>query len=154
MDQQKLKFITTEAFDRLTLLKEDTKPNWGVMNAREMTEHLIDFYNVSTETIKVKLFTPQEQLPKYMEFLMSEKLFKENTKAPSEMLGDVPLPLRTASLSEAKEKLKKTTETFLEYFTEDEGKKTLHPVFGMLNYDQWVRLHYKHVLHHINQFNL
>ncbi len=154
MDQQKLDFISTGAFDKMNALKEDSKGGWGVMNAQEMTEHLADFFNVSTEKIKTKLYTPEEHLPKYMEFLMSEKEFKENTKAPAELLGETPLPLRFSSLDEAKQNLRQSVNDFNAYFREDESKRTLHPAFGMLNYDEWVRLHYKHVLHHLKQFGL
>ena len=119
-----------------------------------MTEHLADFFNVSTEKIKVKLFTPEEHLPRYMEFLKSDKEFRENTKAPAELLGEKPLPLRFSSLAAAKENFKSSVNDFAGHFSEDEMKKTLHPVFGMLNYDEWVLLHYKHVLHHLKQFNL
>ena len=152
MDQEKLVFLTTGAFEKLNALEENTKSNWGVMNAQQMVEHLADFFDVSTEKIKTKFYTPEEHLPKYKEFLMSDKEFRENTKAPADLLGEIPLPLRFASISEAKEHLKKSVNNFVEYFKED--RKTLHPVFGMLNFDEWVRLHYKHVVHHLKQFKL
>ncbi|TXH28993.1 MAG: DUF1569 domain-containing protein, partial [Cyclobacteriaceae bacterium] len=34
------------------------------------------------------------------------------------------------------------------------AKKTTHPVFGALNFDEWILLHYKHVTHHSRQFGL
>lgn len=154
MDQQKLDFICTGAFDKMNALKEDSKAGWGVMNAQEMTEHLADFFNVSTQKVKTKLYTPEEHLPKYMEFLMSEKQFKENTKAPAELLGETPLPLRFSSLDQAKQNLRQSVNDFNAYFREDDVKRTLHPAFGMLKYDEWVRLHYKHVVHHLKQFGL
>ena len=153
-DQQKRDFISTGAFEKMALLQSNTKPAWGVMNAQEMTEHLADFFNVSTKKIPTKLYTPQEHLPKYMEFLLSEKQFKENTKAPAELLGEIPLPLRYSSLDEARENLRASVNDFNLFFSEDPAKKTLHPAFGMLNYDEWVLLHYKHVLHHLKQFGL
>ena len=154
MDQQKLDFISAGVFGKMNALTEESKAGWGVMNAQEMTEHLADFFNVSTERVKTRLYTPEEHLPKYMEFLMSEKPFKENTKAPAELLGETPLPLRFSSLAEAKQNLRQSVNDFNAYFQEDDSKKTLHPAFGMLNYDEWVRLHYKHVVHHLKQFGL
>jgi hypothetical protein len=154
MDSNKLEFITTGAGTKMAALKEEAKPRWGIMNAQEMTEHLADFFDVSTEKVKTKLYTPEEHLPRYKEFLMSEKPFKENTKAPAELLGDTPLPVRLSSLKEAKENLQKSIDDFIAYFKADDNKRTLHPAFGMLNYDEWVRLHYKHVVHHLNQFGL
>ncbi len=154
MDIEKINFLTKGSLEKIDALTEDTKAIWGVMNAQEMVEHLADFYDVSTKKIKVELVTPEEQLPRYMEFLMSDKLFKENTKAPATLIGEKPLPLRYASLNEAKKHLQKAITDFTEYFTENTERKTLHPVFGQLNFDEWVKLHYKHVVHHLNQFSL
>ena len=88
------------------------------------------------------------------EFLLSDKQFRENTKAPPTVIGEEPLSLRYSSYEEAVEKLHKAVEYFETYFKDDPEKKTLHPVFGLLNFDEWVLLHYKHVTHHLKQFNL
>jgi hypothetical protein len=152
MVAQKLDFLTTGSFIAIKKLTPDAPPKWGAMNAQQMIEHLTHFYNVSIEGAPAKLYTPEEHLPKYMEFLMSEKEFRENTKAPLELLGDEPLPLKSGSLSEAIQKLKDTVAGFVKFFEED--RKTLHPVFGRLNYEEWIRLHYKHVVHHLKQFDL
>lgn len=154
MDANKLHFISTEAIDLLDALEANSPAKWGVMNAHQMTEHLEDFFNVSTEKFKVKLYTPEEHLPRMKEFLMSDKVFRENTKAPVEILGETPLPLRFISLTEAKENLKAAINNFSSYFENDKQKKTLHPAFGMLNYEEWILLHYKHVQHHLKQFGL
>jgi hypothetical protein len=154
MDTSKIDFITTGFLQKMEGLTEEAKPLWGVMNAQEMVEHLADFFNIATEKIKVELVTPEEQLPRYMEFLMSDKPFKENTKAPVTLIGEKPLPLRFASLQEAKNSLKKAVKDFTEYFRERTERKTLHPVFGELNFGEWTKLHYKHVVHHLTQFSL
>ena len=154
MDTQKIDFLTSGSLEKLAHLTVETKPMWGVMNAQEMVEHLADFYKLSTEKIKTELVTPEEQLPRYLEFLRSEKVFKENTKAPVTLIGEKPLPLRYASLEEAKNNLQIAITDFSEYFKDNTERKTLHPVFGMLNYELWIRLHHKHVVHHLNQFSL
>jgi hypothetical protein len=152
MIAQKLDFLTIGSFIAIEKLTPDTPPKWGVMNAQQMIEHLTHFYGVSLEEIPARLHTPEAHLPKYMEFLMSEKEFRENTKAPSELLGEEPMPLESGSLSEAIKKLKDTVTRFVQFFEAD--RKTLHPVFGQLNYEEWIRLHYKHVVHHLKQFDL
>ena len=152
MIAEKSDFLTTGSFVAIEKLTPDTPPEWGVMNAQQMIEHLTHFYRVSLEEIPVKLYTPEAHLPKYMEFLMSEKEFRENTKAPAELLGDVPVPLESGSLSEAVQNLKNTVIRFGQFFETD--RKTLHPVFGQLDDEEWVRLHYKHVVHHLKQFDL
>lgn len=154
MHEEKLHFLQEEMFTLLGQLTEQSTAQWGKMNAQQMTEHLTDFFNVSVEKIIFPLITPPEHLARYREFLYSEKVFKENTKAPAEVLGEDPLPLRAATLTDAKEKLKKTVEYFFKYFEAEPGKETMHPVFGMLHFSEWLMLHYKHVTHHLRQFNL
>ncbi|MFT3979139.1 MAG: DUF1569 domain-containing protein [Ferruginibacter sp.] len=154
MDQEKFSFLQEGMFERLQPLSETTPAKWGVMNAQQMTEHVTDFFDVSYEKIIFPLSTPEEHLPKYKAFLYSDKTFRENTKAPAEVLGDTPMPYRTASLDEAKTKLRASVDTFIIFFENNPGKLTLHPAFGLLNFEEWVLLHYKHVVHHFKQFGL
>ena len=154
MQEQKLAFIKNDFFLLLENIKADTTATWGKMNAQQMVEHVIAFFNVSTEKIKFGLVTPEEHLPKFKEFLLSDKQFRENTKAPPTVIGEEPLSLRYSSYEEAVEKLHKAVEYFETYFKDDPEKKTMHPVFGLLNFDEWVLLHYKHVTHHLRQFGV
>ncbi len=127
---------------------------WGKMNPQQMLEHLRDFFMVSTNELHFDLAVPEEHLPKYREFLLSDKEFRENTKAPPSVLGEEPLPPRFSSLEEAKLALHKAVNYFFEYFENNSAIATLHPAFGKLNFDDWVLLHYKHVRHHFRQFGL
>ena len=154
MGNEKFIFVREKMFLLLQNLTEKSEASWGKMNAVQMVEHLNDFFNVSIVKLVFPLITPEEYLPRYREFLYSEKEFKENTKAPSAVLGELPLPIRAASLGAAKEQLEETVTAFFYYFEKDPIKKTMHPVFGMLSFDEWIMLHYKHVKHHFRQFNL
>lgn len=154
MQDQKSAFIRNEMFSLLHDLFPDSKSNWGKMNAQQMIEHVAYFFDVSTEKLKFGLVTPEEHLPKYIAFLHSDKEFRENTKAPSNILGEEPMPLKNANLDEAKNELKTAVDGFFDYFKNDPAKKTMHPAFGLLNFDEWVLLHYKHVTHHLRQFGL
>jgi Protein of unknown function (DUF1569) len=154
MDEQKLKFITETCVTLFKTLKGNEAGKWGKMNAQQATEHLAAFFNVSAGKIRFDLVTPVEHLPKYREFLFSDKEFRENTKAPVTVIGEDALPLRYATMEEALENLSKSIAAFENYFKEDVDKKSLHPVFGKLNFEEWVLLHYKHVMHHARQFGL
>lgn len=154
MDEQKLAFIKADFFSLLGDIRTDTQAKWGKMNAQQMVEHVEAFFNVSTEKITFDLVTPEEHLPKFKEFLLSDKQFRENTKAPANVIGEEPLPLRYNSYEEAVAKLHQAVDHFEAYFKNDPGKKTLHPVFGSLNFEEWVLLHYKHVTHHLRQFGV
>ena len=154
MDAKKLQFVTKDCLPLFRSIKADATGNWGIMNAQQMVEHLAAFFDVSTEKIKFPLVTPVEHLPKYKEFLLSDKEFRENTKAPVTVIGEEALPLRFASMQEALQNLEKSIVYFDLFFKDDAEKKTLHPVFGELNFEEWVILHYKHVRHHLKQFGM
>ena len=154
MDEQKLHFITKECMPLFKNLSTNAMGNWGKMNGQQMVEHVAAFFLVSTEKIKFDLVTPAEHLPKYREFLFSDKEFRENTKAPGNVIGEEALPLRYANMDEALKKLSESIAYFEYFFKDDADKKTLHPVFGELNYEEWVLLHYKHVRHHLRQFGV
>ncbi|MEO5984805.1 MAG: DinB family protein [Ferruginibacter sp.] len=141
-----------DVVELMNAFSHDAKGKWGKMNVQQMIEHVTDFFDVSTNQIKFNLVTPEEHLPKYKGFLMSDKEFRENTKAPESVLGDQPVAIRNASLIEALDKLQKSINDFFEYFQNDPLLTTTHPVFGPLNFEEWALLHYKHVVHHLKQF--
>jgi hypothetical protein len=154
MEEDKYRFITYDFVSLVSSLPSNMKGNWGKMNAQQMVEHVTAFFKVSSGKIKFPVVTPEEHLPKYKAFLLSDKEFRENTKAPATVLGDEPLPLRNATMEEALVGLEKSINEFIDYFKNDETQLLAHPVFGELNFNEWVLLHYKHVLHHAKQFGI
>ena len=154
MSFEQLHFIQNETIERFKPTPPDQLGKWGKMNAHQTVEHLADFFKVSSAQYIFPLVTPEEQLPAYKAFLLSDKMFRENTKAPVTVLGEEPLPVRTRSMEEAISNLDQSIQDFIEYFKADPSITTVHPVFGPLNFDEWVQLHYKHVHHHLRQFEL
>ena len=152
MNQEKFNFISAEFIPLLNALPADAVGKWGKMNGQQMVEHVAGFFKVSTGKIKFPLVTPAEHLPKYKEFLNSDREFRENTKAP--VLPEEPLPVRFATMTESANELDKDIKEFVDLFSNNDQLKTMHPVFGELNFDEWVLLHYKHVTHHLKQFGL
>lgn len=154
MDTAKLDFIQHQFVLLLKNLPAITPGKWGKMNAQQMVEHVTAFFKVSSNRINFPLVSPSEHLPKLKAFLLSDKEFRENTKAPTSVIGEEPFPIRTNNMDEAIEALQQSIDEFVEYFKGDDYKTTLHPVFGELNFEEWVLLHYKHVVHHGKQFGL
>ena len=152
MTEEKRSFLKNDLISLLKKLHGDEKGKWGKMNAQQMTEHLAGFFKVSTNKIHFPLTTPAEHLPKYKEFLLSDKEFRENTKAP--VLPEEPLPLQYATMQEAIDDLTNSVDDFFAFFKDDPSRTTLHPAFGELNFNEWVQLHHKHVTHHLKQFGL
>jgi hypothetical protein len=124
------------------------------MNAQQMVEHLALFFDVSSGKVIYPLITDLENLPNYKAFLYSEKAFRENTRAPETLLPDEPIPVHTENLNAAISILKQSVEDFFLYFKADTTKTTTHPVFGALNYEEWMMLHTKHIQHHLRQFGM
>lgn len=154
MSIDKAHFLRNELLPLLENMQPASQGNWGKMDAQQMIEHLELFFSLSYEKIHFPLSVPEEHLPKYQEFLYSEKPFRENTKAPANVLGEETIPTTYSNISEAHEKLQASVDMFFDFFKSNPGKKTMHPAFGMLNFEEWVMLHYKHVMHHLKQFSL
>lgn len=152
MDQVKIHFLKTGFLLLVNNLSSDTVGNWGRMNSRQMLEHVTDFFKISTGKIKMPFVSSPEHLEKLRAFLYSEKEFRENTKAP--MLPDEPFPVRSTSMQEALAELTAAINDFFQLFETEKGLITQHPVFGDLNFEEWVLLHYKHLVHHAKQFGL
>ena len=100
------------------------------------------------------LAVPEDQVPLYRAFLLSDKQFRENTKAPKGVMPETPGACRYNTLEEALTDLQKAIDDFFDYFDNDTVKTTLHPAFGQLNVDDWLILHEKHMRHHLRQFDL
>jgi hypothetical protein len=154
MNTTKLAFITQEFPALLQKANAATTAKWGKMNFQQMIEHVASFFTISSNGLQFPLVSSVEHLPKLKEFLMSEKEFRENTKAPEQVLPAEPLPLKFEQVDLAIEELQKQIKHFVAYFQQNEGAVTMHPVFGELNFEEWILLHYKHVLHHSKQFGL
>lgn len=152
MTDEKKSFLKSDFIPLIKKLNGDEAGKWGKMNAQQMVEHTTGFFKVSTGKIYFDLVTPIEHLPKYKEFLLSEKEFRENTKAP--VLPEDPMPLQNSTMQESVDELEESVNYFFEFFKEGPSNITLHPVFGSLNFDEWVQLHHKHVKHHLKQFGL
>lgn len=154
MDGQKLYFITDQFTLLLKPLSASVTGKWGKMNAQQMIEHLAFVFKFSSKKIILPLQTPVEFLPKFKAFLLSDKEFRESTKAPDIIIPEEPLALRNLSYAEAINELETEIGDFVLYFKDDPERKTLHPVFGELNFEEWILLHYKHLVHHAKQFEL
>ena len=152
VNESKREFLEARFIPFVKKITPSTPARWGKMNAQQMVEHVAGFFRISTNKLKFPFVTPLEQLPKFRAFLMSEREFRENTKAP--VLPDEPFPVSHPTMDESIADLERQVQYFFEYFSGDAEKKTLHPVFGELNFEEWVQLHHKHVKHHLKQFGV
>jgi len=135
-------------------LPSNQLPSWGKMNAQQVVEHLSEFIMLSIGEIVFPLSVPEEQIPKSQAFLFSDKMFRENTKAPENVMPEEPKAIKHIDISIAIEELRNTISKFEAYYEAHPSKTNLHPVFGHLDKAGWTILNYKHIHHHLKQFNL
>ncbi len=153
MDQDKRIFIQQTFIQLLQNADPFATAKWGKMNFQQMVEHMVLAVKSANGKIKTeKVYTPEEKLPAFRQFLMSNSAFKENTKSPS--FPEDPLPLHFKSVSEGIVKLQKELLDFFEVYEKKPGLKIKNPVFGDLEYDEAIQLLHKHATHHARQFGL
>jgi len=134
----------------LDTLSPDAKPLWGSMSAQRMVEHLADSLKVANGKVSLPLEIPEENIPKMQSFLASEKPLPKLIYV-SFALPDTPL--RHEEIELAIDEVLLEWIDFEDHFSA-ENHTVIHPYYGALNYDQWCRLHAKHVTHHLEQFGL
>ncbi len=154
MSFEKENFLRTRFIRHLQQLNPGTPPLWGKMSVQQMIEHF------STDALRVangrhafaEILVPAAQLPRMMEFLLSEKPFKRNLKNP--LLGENPAPTKFNTVQAAIADLHGELIGFFEVFEQNPNLLTRNPFYGDLNFDQNVQLLYKHALHHLGQFGV
>jgi hypothetical protein len=143
------KEISLQLIERINILTPESKPLWGKMNVGQMLAHCavgmrISFGEINTTSnifmkligkiIKKKVFA-QEQFrknsPTGKEFLIKDKrnFFSE----------------KSALISNLRRCAEKGNTIF---------SKEPHPFFGKLTPEEWDDLTYKHIDHHLRQFNV
>lgn len=154
MSIEKENFLRTKLVAYLQQLNPATTARWGKMSVQQMIEHYAgDAVRNANGHLKTdSILTPTSNLERMREFMMSDKLFKENTKNP--LLGEEPAPLRYKTVQGAIGALQQELIYFFEAFDREPGLITRNPFFGDLNFDQNVQLLYKHALHHLRQFGV
>jgi hypothetical protein len=152
MDSNKLNFLLYKYPSLLKSLDPSIKALWGKMNVQQMIEHMSDSVRQANGKVVQDIVTPAEHLPKYKEFLMTEKEFRPNTK--NAIMGEEPEPVKNVSVSEAIAELEKELKDFVKRFENDHQSIITNPIFGDLNFEEWIQLLHKHAVHHLKQFGV
>ena len=148
----KLNFLKTDFIKLLSTLKSNDKGSWGLLNGQQMVEHISDSVRIANGKDKMKLHTPEGQVEAFRKFAMSDKEFKPNTK--NALLPEIPPPVRNANMQEAIVELENEITDFISYFEINKEATITNPIFGDLNFEEWVHLLFKHAMHHCKQFEL
>ena len=136
----------------LAKLNAGATPEWGSMHLLQMLKHVTAGFELSMGYKECEVTTPEEKIPAFQRFLMSEKPLMKNSKIPNNYL-DFKIP-KTDDLEEIKKRfLEKLTELKQETET-NPNFWSIHENFGKLNAEQTRMLHFKHITHHFTQFGV
>lgn len=134
-------------------LQAQQQPEWGGMNATRMLDHLNDTVKLS---MAVYTLTDDMINPKWEKYknigLLSDRPLGKNINNPIFQLLE---KTDEEEHEQAKVKLQRSMADFKQKFIKEGPEfKTIHNMFGYLNYHEWLWFHYKHFSHHFAQFNL
>lgn len=149
-----MSFIDTDITEIIPLLDQldpNAKPLWGTMSAQRMVEHLSDSLRVASGKEQFPLEIPEDKFEKMIAFIDSEHPLPRNFQAS---FAAENVPLRNEEIELAIDEFLLEWIDFENHFAEDPDRIEYHPHFGPLNYEQWHRLHSKHLTHHFQQFGL
>ena len=139
--------------EKLAGLTPSTKPEWGIMTAQHMVEHMEYFLRMSWGDFPTEIVTPENRIERYQEALYDYKNMIKNFDHPGLPKGKNP-DLRFKDLEEAKVAFFKAYEYFTTYYKENPEARHPHAIFGDLDQEMWELLHRKHFDHHFRQFGL
>jgi len=149
--QEQKEYLLDQLVNDFRSLSQPANANWGKMNFNQMLEHLIEACkNASGDIVFDTFHTPEERLPAMQAFLMTDKLFKPETK--NAMMGEEPAPVINENTNALLDELQSQINRFYNRFEQDENLVVRNPIFGDLNEELWTRLLYKHCIHHLHQF--
>lgn len=137
--------------ERLNMLQPNSQPKWGSMSVTQMLTHLNDAF---------KVCLGMKEASDRSNFIWNKVLFPilvygvagfpKNAKAPAEISQQVAGSKPRDFYTEL-EFLKKMMDVFNE---REENKLKPHPLFGLLNKQQWKDLMKVHLNHHLKQFGV
>ena len=135
----------------LNRLSSSKTPLWGKMNAQEMVEHLSDMLMMSRGIGDFTIDVDVETIARRQQFLLSDKEMAKNIAVP--FTKDI-IELRHDELELALDEFTEEWMNFTEYYENNPSASVIHPYYGALDFNLWLKMHDKHFMHHFKQFGL
>ncbi|QDO93774.1 DUF1569 domain-containing protein [Formosa sediminum] len=141
---------TLTIVERLKQLNENTTAQWGKMDVAQMLKHCQGPLNIALghEKLNTKIGFIQKTIFSFFKSsLYNDKPWKHNLPTAKEFIITSPQVFQTEQ-----EKLIQ----LIEEFSKKSEVKTWpnHPLFGYFTPQQWGQMQYKHLDHHLTQFNV
>jgi len=135
--------------ERINRLTPESKPEWGKMNVIQMVVHCTVGLKMSTGEVKPK----SKFILRLIGKLLKKKIFAQERLRKNAPTSQEFIITGERNFDEEKSK-------FLSYLNHcsESGKAIFtnepHPFFGRLSAEEWDLLMYKHIDHHLKQFNV
>lgn len=139
-----------EILNRISLLTSDSSSQWGKMNVAQMCTHCQGPINISLKKIgaakKPGVFK-RVLFSAFKSSLYNDKPWRKGLPTAKSMIID-----DERDLNKEKERLISLIKEF--HLLKDQEHWDPHPVFGKFTKEQWGKMQYKHLDHHLRQFNV
>ncbi len=136
-----------EVLQRLNNLHENINANWGKMNVGQMVHHCQYPLNIILEKDDYNLKPNWLVKTFFKKAMYNDKPWKKNLPTVSRFKT-----IENKDFSSEKLKLQNLIEELHNH--KDREHWQPHPVFGKLTKDQWGKMQYKHLDHHLRQFGV
>lgn len=142
-------FLTQEVPVMLEQLTADTEPQWGMMTAQHMLEHLAKITKTSVKSYGEPPAQPTEGQLKFKAFIENGQPFKKNDSKAGK-LDD----LFYSTFDEARQAVVEAVQRFYNAFEQNPDLQPYNPIMGALSFNELQHFHHKHYRHHFEQFGL
>lgn len=136
-----------ELSNRLNNLSEDKTPNWGKMNTGQMAWHCQGPLNIVLGHNNYNMKTNWFVKTFFKKSMYNDKPWRKN-------LPTVPVFKAQEARDFTIEKAKLIALVNELYSQKDKEQWVAHPLFGAFTKEQWSKMQYKHLDHHLRQFGV
>lgn len=133
--------------NRLSQLTEEHERSWGKMTHGQMARHCQGPLNIMMQKVDYRLKPNWLVKVLFKKSLYSDKLWKKNLPTAKFLKETEPRDFQ---------KERQVLEVLIDelYAQKDREAWPDHPAFGYFTNEQWGKMQYKHLDHHLRQFNV
>jgi hypothetical protein len=136
-----------EVLERLENLREDARPQWGKMTVGQMAWHCQVPLRVA-----LKNKPPRKKPNPLIALFFKKSLYNDRPWRKNLPTAPFAKAREPKELSEELPKLKQMVQEVHEL--KDRREWQPHPLFGTMTPEQWGKMQYKHLDHHLTQFGV
>ena len=149
--QNKKDFMHKDVMELLSKLNSDSSPEFGLMTAQHMVEHLSWTLKSCTKRVGEVEKPPTKGQVGFQKFIERGAIFQYR---PSDKTKEDLPDLKLKDLKSAIEQVKVAIERFYAHYEANPTFKCYNKFFGELDFDQLELFNYNHYRYHLGQFGL